>query len=442
MNGYDPDLRIEVSTSIDDLDSCAEHWTELESRTPEATGFQSYAWCRAWLTARQRAGLASELRVTSLWHKRRLVMLWPLAIERLMGVRIATWIGTPMTQYGDVLAESGTDRIVWQRASEAFFAQWRDVDLFQFTRVRADAALSLSGSLGKAMVGGHELAPYVPFEAHRAPQCADDLGKSSKRRARKLAAQGPVHVEAARDRAARLHAIGLALHWKRQWLAQKGFFSAGLSHPATAAFLAELADADSERFWAFCLFVGDDIAAVEIGLVTGTTYRSVVGSYDPRFAQGSPGQALIGEVLRQCRNSGLTAYDFMAPADPYKTRWTDEAVPIASHFVPRTMLGTAAAFGLARLRPLAKKAVAKVPAWGRLIVQSTFGPSDARLASPLQNRDDGLLGHIPRRPLEKMVHACFAQPVPVHHQTAVGGIDRLRPMRDDHTREAQALNGR
>ena len=90
-----PALAVEVAATLSAIDALAAEWVELEQATPEATGFQSYAWCRNWIEAARDSAL--QFRVVVLREKGRLCMLWPLQIESILGARVARWLGEPMT---------------------------------------------------------------------------------------------------------------------------------------------------------------------------------------------------------------------------------------------------------------------------------------------------------------------------------------------------------
>jgi CelD/BcsL family acetyltransferase involved in cellulose biosynthesis len=104
--------RVVCIETLDSVEALGPEWSALESRTPEATGFQSFPWCFTWLRV-SRAGAAP--RIVCVREEERLVFLLPLQIERRFGVVIARWLGEPMTQYGDALALPGERRRIGAR---------------------------------------------------------------------------------------------------------------------------------------------------------------------------------------------------------------------------------------------------------------------------------------------------------------------------------------
>jgi CelD/BcsL family acetyltransferase involved in cellulose biosynthesis len=364
---YKAACQIDWVETLDGVDALAAEWAELESVTPEATGFQSFAWCRAWL--RLAVGRASPL-ILCLRESERPVMILPLQVERRFGVSIARWIGEPMTQYGDALAREGDGRVRWRRIASGAMERRRDVDLFALTRLRADGVLADGAARGERLS-----APYVDCREPRPRR-----RKSVERRLRRLEARGSVALveigpPERRERLAR-HAFAL----KREWLRRKGVYSAGLSNPISEEFIAALAREGSVCVNA--LEVGGEIAALDLGMVGGDAYRSVLGCYDNAFAEGSPGQALTERLISRCAERGLSAYDMLLPADDYKLVWATGETPIEARFVATGLKGAIAALVLSRLRPLAKGAMhAAGPLRAKLAGTFSFARNPVRLLS-------------------------------------------------------------
>lgn len=333
-------VRVAYVDTLDGVEGLARDWAALESAAPEATGFQSFAWCRAWL---RLAGGRVRPRILYVFEEERLVLLAPFQIERRFGVRVARWIGEPLTQYGDALARPGSGRDRWRAAALQEMARWRDVDLVALTRLRADGVLADGSSAGESLA-----APFTDLR-----DFTPRRHKSAERRARRLEAQGPVALVVAEpaqsDRLAR-HALAL----KRDWLRRKGAYSAGLSHPLAEAFIAALAREGFLRV--NMLTVGGEAAALDLGFCGGGAYRSLIGCFDARFAEGAPGQALTGRLIARCAQEGLCAYDMLPPADEYKRAWASGEVRVEARFLALNLKGRAAAFALAWLRPRAKRA--------------------------------------------------------------------------------------
>jgi len=140
-------------------------WRGLETRAPEATPFQGFDWCRAWIEATGAAGTPEALRIVTVRDRGRLVLLWPLAIRRLWGFRVANWLGEPLTQYGDALVEMSEDRARWLDAAWDEIRSWPDVDALELRRVRADAAVVVLPALSNHAGRRADSAPFLDLRA-------------------------------------------------------------------------------------------------------------------------------------------------------------------------------------------------------------------------------------------------------------------------------------
>jgi CelD/BcsL family acetyltransferase involved in cellulose biosynthesis len=334
--------RLERVETLAAVDALGPEWAELESATPEATGFQSFIWCRSWLAL---AGERTRPRILCLREGERLVMLLPLQIEKRFGFSVARWIGEPMTQYGDALARAEEGRTHWLELAEAELRSWRDVDLFALTRLPAGGVMADGTTAGEAFS-----APYADLRPAKLRR-----HKSVERRMKRLEGYGPLMLDEAETPAKRESLARHALALKRDWLRAKGVYSAGLSHPVSEEFIAALARDGFLRV--NVLRVGSEIGAMDLGFTGGGAYRSFLGCFDERFAEGSPGQALTGRLIAHCAAQGLSAYDMLMPADAYKRVWATGETKIEARYLATSLKGRLAAFALARLRPLAKRAV-------------------------------------------------------------------------------------
>jgi CelD/BcsL family acetyltransferase involved in cellulose biosynthesis len=326
------------------IEGLAAEWRALETATPEATGFQS----AAWRLSSARGG--AEPRVVAVRDNGRLVMLLPLQVESVLGVSIARWLGEPWAQYGDALALPDPRRSDWLAAAQAEIGGWRDVDLVALTRLRADGVLAACGAPLVLSDPAKHSAPYVDIGGEKARR-----HKSVERRLKKLRLYGALRFETAKDASARREAAAQALVFKRQWLKSRRRFSASLSNADVDEPLLALAEKGVLR--AHCLWAGEKLVSVELGLKSGAAYRSLIGGYDCELAEASPGHALTLYLLQALAAEGVTRFDFLPPADPYKMQFATGAAAMGALYRPLNLRGRAAAFTLSRLRPLAKDAI-------------------------------------------------------------------------------------
>ena len=77
------------------------------------------------------------------------------------------------------------------------------------------------------------------------------------------------------------------------------------------------------------LYLGDDLAAVEFGLVSEGVYHSWFPAYDARFAAVSPGLQLLHGVIQESAPLGLQRIDLGKSDGAYKKHYADFEVPLA-----------------------------------------------------------------------------------------------------------------
>ena len=345
---------LRILTTLAEVDRIAEDWRALEGDAPETNGFQSFDWCRAWMHAN---GPDSDdcWRIVTLREKGRLVGLWPLQREFVFGARVLRWLGEPWTQYGDVLAMPGPDRmrqlgLVWDE-----IRTWRDVDLLKLGRLRAGSIAAALPALDPLEAVHCEGAPFVDLL-----RSGKNALKSKRLRARrrKLEEMGAVRFEIVTDPAFRRACVRDAIALKRAWLDARNLTSTGMWHRGLDMLMDELAS--SETLVIGRLAVGEETAALELGLHGNGAFRSLLGCHDPKFANGSPGHLLIGHMIEWCVASGCRTYDLMLPADTYKSQWANDCVSVADHAVPMNWRGSLIASAY-RMRPALKAAYHRLP---------------------------------------------------------------------------------
>jgi len=92
------------------FDALEPEWTDLFDRAGRGTQvFQTFNWnwhwCNHYLGDGSQGSAAPALAVVTARRAGRLVMVWPLVRERVAGLCQLSWMGEPVSQYGDVLTE-------------------------------------------------------------------------------------------------------------------------------------------------------------------------------------------------------------------------------------------------------------------------------------------------------------------------------------------------
>jgi CelD/BcsL family acetyltransferase involved in cellulose biosynthesis len=155
-----------------------------------------------------------------------------------------------------------------------------------------------------------------------------DLRNQVGRRRRALERTGTLRVRVVRDGPALAQALDDFFRLEGSgWKTEAG--TAILTDPPLEQLYRAFAFRAAESGWLrlFLLEVDGQAVAGTYGCSFGGSGHLLKTGYDVRFAKSSPGLILMAEVLRHGIEEGLTNYDFLGGADPYKLRWTSTLKP-------------------------------------------------------------------------------------------------------------------
>jgi CelD/BcsL family acetyltransferase involved in cellulose biosynthesis len=336
--------------------------------------FQTYTWlelwCRHYLTS---TGADRQLAIVTGRRHGRLVLLLPLIVERVAGLRQLAWMGDPVSQYGELLAAPDATDPADVEAAFRFAASAARADLASLRKVRADAAAAkVLDGLGASITSTEE-APFVAFARGASfEDCEAQLSakgrKNRRRHMRRLQETGEVDFWAPRGaEAAQLAARAIAM--KRDSLESKAQLSRAFLDERLALFFAEAAetlDGDAQCL-VTALRCAGEIGAVEIALEHKRRRFLHVAVYDPRFEKCGAGGLLLERALRDSFDAGIETFDLLAPRHGYKMEFCSEAVEVRDYALPLSLRGHLYCNIWLRLRPQLKRLIEQLPApWRRL----------------------------------------------------------------------------
>jgi CelD/BcsL family acetyltransferase involved in cellulose biosynthesis len=349
------------------VQALAPEWRALEARaSATATAFQACDLHLAW--ARHFCDAQTELRLVTLRRNGRLVLVWPLAVQRGLLGGVAAWAGDPIGQYGDVVVEAGPDRDRWIEAAFREIGAWGDVAFLHLCGVRADSAVARWAGKRGRRIGVTQEAPALdhrPFEnAEAFVRAGWPQVKRNVKRIRKLESLGGMKFEMVEPGERAQALIGAAFGFKRAWLDRQGHFGRAFIDARPEACLTELAGDAGARSGLVVshLSVGGETAAVEIGFRHGGVHYSFMGAFAPGFARHSPGAVATELTIRAgIEAADVGEYDLLPPADAYKRAWSNRRVKVRDYGFVIGWAGFAAFLYAARLRPAAKSLYERLP---------------------------------------------------------------------------------
>jgi hypothetical protein len=320
------------------LDALEPEWNDLFRRAGRSTQlFQCFNWNWHWANHYLSGVVGTHggptLAIFTVRREGRLVMLWPLVLERAAGLRVLRWMGEPVSQYGDVLVEDLPDSLRLMHQAWRFIAARLGADVVCLRKVRADAAVApLLRDLGMQQTAVAE-APYLDLAS--APDFAGyELRYTAKARsARRLAAS----EQGRDDRAPHRWRRGQAPAGRRAQARvdqTHGPPVAGLGDSA-AAFFADIAEGRVRPAGCGVTVLKSNGAPAGIAIdITCGERRAAPSSYTIRVSGVQPGHAAAGSWIRAPTLMALPPSTCWPR--PMPTRWTGRRAPSPWRFRTRS----------------------------------------------------------------------------------------------------------
>lgn len=378
-------LSAEVVTSKSGLEALKGDWNDLFQRCGRGRHvFQTFNWNWHWANHFLGGDTCDcNLAIVTVRREGRLVALWPLMVVRRFGLRIAKWMGEPVTQYGDALIDPAEDAAEIFARSWAVISHGLDAHALHLRKMRADALALPLIQKTRAALTAREEAPYLdlasaPNFATYEQRYSAKARKNRRRLARRLADLGPVTTQTISGgtaaRAAALEAIAL----KRHSLRATGRVSPALDDPRFAAFFADAAEGRDHPCGCRVsrLLVGEQLVASTIDVTGNGTCAAHLIVHDAQFDACGGGTLMTEQWIRAASNDGFAVFDFLAPAHGYKREWADGTMTVSDYAMATSPIGVlVVAVYYARLRSRVKAAVERAARW------------KARIAATLVHRE-------------------------------------------------------
>lgn len=350
-----------IIQSFAGLKDLQQSWNELfeaHGRGPQL--FQSFNFIWHW--ANQTPSPEKKLRIVTAHLDGELVIVAPLYMERKFGLKVLSWAGGPVAQYGDILMKDHVDNLMWLKDAFKYVCETLRPDLFYLRKTRFDAAVTPLLENNAATILEENAAPYIEIRGAESftefsKRYSQRSRKSKRRHRRKLEEHGELGfallVESSEANAAANHAIAL----KRQWLNDMKIISPAFKTDILDRFFDATSKPGDHPIGLLVsqLSVAEKPVALEIGMRAKNYYGAHLGAYDPAYIAHSPGTLQMQDTIAGLINEGIEIIDLFAPGDQYKYEWTDQSVPVYDFAYSVTMLGRAfEEVYLLRLRPTLK----------------------------------------------------------------------------------------
>jgi CelD/BcsL family acetyltransferase involved in cellulose biosynthesis len=384
--GVDAAYAFALVTDRGAFDALEPEWTALFERAGRGTQvFQTFNWNWHWCNhyLGERGGSVPALAVVTARRAGRLVMVWPLVKERIAGLSQLSWMGEPVSQYGDVLMEEQPDAAALLREAWSFIAAELAPDLVRLRKVRDDASVAPLFSERDALPTLRLEAPYLDlasaadfaaYEQRYSPRSRRNRGRLRRRFAERGAMAIECHQQGPRARDLATHAIAL----KRDWLKDRGIVSPALFDPRMEGFFADVAEGADHL--AGCqvraLTSNGEAAAIEITVLCKQRTVMHVIVFNLAYEKAGAGVLLLEESIARSFDNGGRAFDLLAPADGYKLDWADATTGVTDWALPLSLKGWLyARVYLGFAREGIKRALSALPASVRRRLAARVGSS-------------------------------------------------------------------
>lgn len=388
-------LSLELISDAAGFAALAGEWSDLVARCgPHATAFQTFNWHWHWvrhfLCAR-----CNTLMIVVARRDGRAEQIWPLVRDTHLSVARLSFMGDPVSQYGDIIADPGSVTAEDLLAAWRFIARNAKADLLRLRKVRAGTTVAMLAEGIDAQKSNETLAPYVDLsgaanldeaEAHYSTKSK----RNRRRLARRLTETHAITFKRVREGAEAAELVDTALQLKAEWLQDRGRVSAAIGDEKTSAFFRAVAASTDHPTGIVVseLQLSGEPAAINVGFVTGGHYALHINVFNLKHEKSGAGVLLLEQNIRDGFSEALAAFDFLGPGDPYKFDWANKSVSTADWTLPLTLKGVAyARVYLDLVRTRGKEMLAALPSPLRRAV-ANFARHGGRKAEPQNEAAD------------------------------------------------------
>ncbi len=365
------EIRFATLTDAAAIDALGIEWSDLcRSCGRHQQVFQSFEWLAIWRSF--YLGNATRAAVVTGRSLGRLVLVWPLVIERRLGLRILSGMGDPLSQYCDAIIDDAVDEAGRDAALD--YAISLPVDLVSLRRVRDDAAVaaSLQRRFGHGMA--RQTAPFIDFAgiedaAAFGRRFSGKLRANRSRRRRRLQEDGPLRFDHFGPSPEAATLVRMALRFKRDWARHRGILAPFLCDPRFERFFVEAAEVKGgvPGLRVSALRRGSETLGIEISVLCNGHLFGHVLAPNPEYFSFGIGGVLAEMTILNALDRRYTAVDLLAPADSYKLEWATGSVGVGDYVVPLSTAGRLYArlwlrFGRDVLKGIARRAGPRIAA--------------------------------------------------------------------------------
>lgn len=316
-----------IARNLGELPATAAQWNRLVGQDPEATVFQTHEWFEAWWST---FGRRDQLRLFCLSEGDRLVGLAPLMLGIVAPDDEIRFVGHGHADYLDVISRP-EDRERTLSAVLGALNHNRDWSVIKLSNIpgtsRTPATLpSLCRTLGyRILHGDNEICPTLAQEGPEPTPCTLIRKYRVRRASNYFQRRGNLEIRDIVDQ-------DVAMIYLQQFFSQhirrwQGTSTPSLFvRPTNQLFYERLVESLLPA--GHLLFTVAELDGHPIAFHFGFDFAGRAfwykPSFDPDFAQHSPGTLIIEHLLKHIIRNNLRELDFTIGGEPFKQRYTNE----------------------------------------------------------------------------------------------------------------------
>jgi CelD/BcsL family acetyltransferase involved in cellulose biosynthesis len=321
----DQPIDVDIVEGAGSISEFGEHWDDLFARAVDATPYLARSWVSTIIDGGRLHGTAVFILA---WCEGKLVALFPLAVRKILGVKVAVPIGIGQGSYLGLLLDpdyqSTINYIATLIKSKKVFDVFYNTDLYSEDSATNDLLLRLVEQGYSCRSVFRDPAHYIQLGCSFDDYLKRKIPKGKRRyklrfEERKLFQSADVKV---------IRYIGQAVTPEinkrvaeiqlESWMKRRG--AAVLGQPFYQKLLANMAKAGFSYVWLMTID-GDDAAFAYAFVAHGKLHY-----YWPAFklkyeSSLSIGQILLMQVVRDACNDGIVFFDFLHGDAAYKRFW-------------------------------------------------------------------------------------------------------------------------
>ena len=365
-------LDLALVTDFAAFEALEADWNALVSRSTCASlAFQTFNWnwhwARHYLASAGRRG--PKLAIVTGRSAGRLALVLPLVTTRACGLTRLSWMGEPVSQYGDIVAAPEAANPDDIDRALAFAISATRADVLYLRKVRDDAAIAPVLAARRTAVTTVEEAPFMSLGlAPDFDTFEDNHGlkrkKNRRRQMRRLAERGTVEFERVTGTDAAASLADHAVQLKRASLARRGDIAPAFADRRFARFFADAVQGHGRPTGTSVMSIrsNGEIAAMQI-FIDHAHHRFLhLAVFSDAFEKCGAGALLLEQAARDCYESGIDTFDLLCPKHEYKMDFADGTITVRDHALGVSTLGRFFVRAVLGFRSTAKNAIVRFPA--------------------------------------------------------------------------------